>query len=318
MVVVFGSINVDLVSAVARFPDSGETVAGNHFATMPGGKGANQALAAARSGASVRMFGAVGQDVFADLALANLIDAGVDTRGVTRASIATGCATILVDGLGQNRIVVVAGANAHADPMGVPADALGADTTLVLQQEVPAFANATILARARVAGSRVLLNAAPFHPVPIELLRDVSVLVVNETEAAGLARMFGWPEAARDFARAACADLPGTAVVVTLGADGAIWRDSRHILWAIAPVVPIVDTTGAGDAFTGALAAALDAGTVPEVALARAVAAGTLACTAHGAQAGCPRRDAIDALVQTVAVIRPDPATIMRSSLKKP
>ncbi len=302
MVVVFGSINVDLVSAVARFPDSGETVAGNHFATMPGGKGANQALAAARSGASVRMFGAVGQDVFADLALANLIDAGVDTRGVGRASIATGCATILVDGLGQNRIVVVAGANAHADPLGVPADALGADATLVLQQEVPALANATILARARVAGSRVLLNAAPFHPVPMELLRDVSVLVANETEAAALARMFGWPEAARDFARAACADLTRTAIVVTLGADGALWRDSQHALCATAPVVPIVDTTGAGDAFTGALAAALDAGAVPEVALARAIAAGTLACTAHGAQGGCPWRGAIDAFANTVAV----------------
>ena len=269
---------------------------------MPGGKGANQALAAARAGASVRMFGAVGQDVFADLALANLIDAGVDTRGVRRTSIPTGCATILVDRLGQNRIVAVAGANGQADPLAIPADALGADTTLVLQQEVPALANATILARARVAGSRVLLNAAPFHPVPIELLRDVNVLVINEIEAAGLARMFGWPESARDFARSACASLPGTAIVVTLGADGALWRDAHMRVRAAAPVVPVVDTTGAGDAFTGVLAAALDAGAEPTTALVRAVAAGSLACTAHGAQAGCPRGTEIDALAQNVAL----------------
>jgi len=302
MVVVFGSINVDLVTRVARCPDAGETVAGEDFAILPGGKGANQALAAARCGANVRMYGAVGHDTFADIALANLVQAGVDTCGVLRASVPTGCATILVDQHGENRIVVVAGANALADPTAIPADRVAADTTLVLQQEVTATANATLIARARIARSRILLNAAPFHPVPIELLRDVSVLVVNESEAAGLARLFDWGEAASAFARAACADLPGTSIVVTSGAGGAMWCDLHTSVRATAPVVPVVDTTGAGDAFTGALAAALDAGAVPATALARAVAAGSLACTVHGAQAGCPQRAAIDQLAYKVAV----------------
>jgi ribokinase len=149
MIVVFGSINLDLVTKVPRFPAPGETVGGGSFATYPGGKGANQALAAARAGASVRMYGAVGRDAFAEPALALLSKGGVDLAGVARVAAPTGCATIMVDALGENCIAVAAGANTFADPDAVPDGALGSGTTLILQHEVSGEANAALIARMR-------------------------------------------------------------------------------------------------------------------------------------------------------------------------
>jgi ribokinase len=301
MVVVFGSINLDLVSTVTRFPVAGETVAGCAFAMLPGGKGANQALAAARAGTAVRLYGAVGRDAFAPLAMALLDEGGVDTRGVARVDAATGCATILVDARGENCIVVVAGANAKADGGAIP-DAALADTLLVLQQEVPASANLDLLMRAHTAGARTLLNAAPAHPLELDVLRHVDVLVANEGEAIALARHLGWPTPPRQFAAAAIATVPGLAVVVTLGAAGALWSAGEIRAHASAPHVHVVDTTGAGDAFVGALAAALDARIPAREALRCAVAAGSLACTAHGAQSALPSRTAIKALLPSVTV----------------
>src|SRR5439155_5459724 len=140
MIVVFGSINLDLVTRVARFPAPGETIGGASFATHPGGKGANQALAAARAGASVRMYGAVGRDVFAEPALALLAEGGVDLQGVARVAAPTGCATVLVDARGENCIAVSPGANALADPNAVPDDVLGSEAIVILQHEVSAEA----------------------------------------------------------------------------------------------------------------------------------------------------------------------------------
>ena len=161
MVVVFGSINLDLVSRVERFPAPGETLTGSAFATFPGGKGANQALAAARAGAHVSLYGAVGRDIFADRALELLAAGNVDLAGVARVDDATGCASILVEARGENCIVVVPGANALADPMRVPEAVLAPETVVVLQQEVPAAANEALIRRARHKGSRIVLNAAP-------------------------------------------------------------------------------------------------------------------------------------------------------------
>jgi ribokinase len=303
MVIVFGSINLDLVCRVAHFPASGETTAGSSFSMFPGGKGANQALAAARAGASVRLFGAVGRDVFAARATALLVPGGVDIAGVASVDTPTGCATILVDDHGENCIVVVAGANADADPLAVPDAALTSKTVLVLQQEVDAAANMALIARARRAGTRIMLNAAPAHPVSLDLLRMIDILVVNESEAAALAGPLGWAAMPRDFALNATAAAPNIAVVVTLGAAGALWVDAAKALRVEAPDVDVVDTTGAGDAFVGTLAAAIDGVANRVDALRRAVAAGSLACTVHGAQPALPDRTAIDALLPMVTVI---------------
>ncbi len=295
MVVVFGSINLDLVSRVARFPTPGETLGAESFATYPGGKGANQALAAARAGSTVRFFGAVGHDALADPALELLRAGGVDLGGVARVAERTGCATILVDAHGENCIVVAAGANAHADPETVPDAALTPATILVLQHEVPEPANAALIARARRLGARIVLNAAPARPLAIELLRQIDILVVNESEAAALAAPHGGHATAAAFANSAATISPRLSIAVTLGSKGAIVGVDGGLFSATPPRLEVVDTTGAGDAFVGVLAAALDRGSTLRDALGCAVAAGTLACTIAGAQPSLPDRAVIEA-----------------------
>jgi ribokinase len=304
VVTVFGSINQDLVCRVAHLPAPGETVAGSSFAMFPGGKGANQALAAARAGANTRLFGAVGNDAFAGLATSLLARGGVDIDGIARVDAPTGVATILVDDHGENCIAVVAGANAKADPGAVPDRALGGRTVLVLQQEVPAAANASLIRRARRIGARIVLNAAPAHPVPLDLLRMIDILVVNESEAAALGAALGWAATPLEFGLSARREAPDMSVVVTLGAAGALWVDPHVALRVAAPRVRVVDTTGAGDAFVGVLAAALANGAPPDVALRRGVAAGSLACTASGAQSSLPDAAAIAATLPAATPIR--------------
>jgi ribokinase len=302
VIVVFGSINLDLVTRVERFPRPGETIAGRSFAMHPGGKGANQALAAARAGARVRLVGAVGRDAFADPALGSLAAGGVDISGVERVDDATGCATIMVDSAGENCIAVVAGANAHADARAIGDEQLGRDSLLVLQQEVSAAANASLLERAHRLGARILLNAAPARPLSSDFLQMLDFLVVNEVEAVTLAGPLGWPVTPEPFARAAIASHDSLGVVVTLGAQGALAANNESICRAGAPAIEAVDTTGAGDAFVGALAAALDRGETLHGALRYAVAAGSLACTAHGAQSSLPTLDDIEVASHSVTV----------------
>jgi ribokinase len=303
MIVVFGSINLDLVTRVERFPRPGETVAGTSFGTFAGGKGANQALAAALAGATVRLYGAVGRDAFADPAFAALAAGKVDLSGVACADAPTGCATILVDERGENCIAVVAGANALADPATVPSSALGPQSLLILQHEVPAAANVALLERARRVGARTLLNAAPARALSRDALDLLDVLVVNEDEAAMLASAFGWPREPERFARAASA-AHALSTVVTLGARGVLAANDAAIWRASAPEVRVVDTTGAGDAFVGAFAAALDRRAEFGDALQRGVAAGSLACTKPGAQTALPDRAAIETASRTVTVKR--------------
>ena len=300
MVVVFGSINLDLVTRVDRFPAPGETIAGASFATYAGGKGANQALAAARAGATVRMYGAVGRDSFADPALALLVGGGVDLSGVARTDAPTGCATILVDSAGENCIAVAAGANQRVHPDAVPDSMLTPETLLVLQQEVPAAANMSLFDRARRLGARTLLNAAPSRALSLDLLRLLDVLVVNESEATAIAGAAGWPVKPEAFVRAAVAAYPTLSVVVTLGAKGAVARDGDAVWRVAAPEVQVIDTTGAGDAFVGCLAAALDRVEDFVDALRMATAAGSLACTGAGAQSALPGRAAIASLLPLI------------------
>jgi ribokinase len=300
MVVVFGSINLDLVTRARRLPSPGETLIGSGFASYPGGKGANQALAAARAGAVVRMYGAVGCDAAAASALALLRAGKVDVAGVHAVDAPTGCANILVDDAGENAIVVVPGANEKVDPGAVPDAVLTPDAVLLLQQEIPPAANAALIGRAARAGVRIVLNAAPARPLTAKLLAMIDTLIVNESEAATLASTLGWPAEAGAFAAAAAAKIDGLEVIVTRGSAGAISARGHDQIHVAAPPVDVIDTTGAGDAFVGAFSAALDAGDDRVMAMRIASAAGSLACTMHGAQPALPARDAIDALLLSV------------------
>ena len=303
MVLVFGSINIDLVTRVERFPGPGETVAGISFASYPGGKGANQALACALAGAPTCLVGAVGRDVFAVPALSLLGKAGVDLTSVAHVDQATGCATILVAGSGENLIVSVPGANAAADPYSIPDALLSASSTVSLQHELPAAANQALIERARRNGSRVVLNASPWRPLSLDTLCTVDYLVVNEREAAALAAAFDWPRPARDLALAASAAVHDLTIVVTLGKQGALAARGSELLRVQAPDVNVIDTTGAGDAFAGTLIAALETHTGLDEALRRAVAAGSLACTAAGAQPSFPEREAVDVALERIALL---------------
>jgi ribokinase len=299
MIVVFGSINLDLVARTERLPHPGETIAGLSFAMFPGGKGANQALAARRAGADVAMAGAVGTDGFAAAALAGLIAAGVDIAWVQRDPAPTGVALIHVEASGQNAITVVPGANAKALAVNVPDAALGPGTTVALQLEVPIEAVRDFAIRARRCGARVVLNAAPAQTLPPALLAAVDVLIVNAIEAAAIATALDLPRTPEDFA-VAMLRRHGCAVVVTLGRHGVAATVDGALITAPAPAIDVVDTTGAGDAFVGALVAALDRRSGWPRAIAEGVAAGSLACTVAGAQPGLPMAAAIQRLAGIV------------------
>lgn len=296
MIVVFGSVNVDFVTRVTRIPRPGETVLGPGYAVIPGGKGANQAVAARRAGASVVLAGAVGRDAFADIGLSMLIRDGIDCARVARVEAPTGAAFISVDEAGENAIVVAAGANAAASADALDGLAFSARDTLLLQREVPEEEAERAARLAKAGGARVVLNAAPAGAVSPALLETLDMLVVNEHEAAVVGAALGIAGEPEQIARAIDA-RHGVATVVTLGAAGAIgWTGGVRRAVPALPVT-VVDTTAAGDTFCGAFAAALDGGFGFTLALARAAAAGSLACTAEGAQTSIPWRDAIDAAV---------------------
>jgi ribokinase len=292
VILVFGSINVDLVFAVERLPQAGETVLGPGVVVQPGGKGANQAVAAARDGASVLMVGAVGSDALAEAALALLREAGVDLRRVAAVEQATGCAAICTDPEGRNLIAVGSGANLRTRADQVEDTLLGPGTTLVLQCEVDPIETETLIRRAHACGARIVLNLAPAGPLDPAALRLVDVLVVNEHEAAWLARFLGVDEGAMQVAL-------GTTVVRTLGERGSSYAGPRGDGAVPALEVAVVDTTAAGDCFTGVLAVALDRGLALPAALRRASAAAGLCCTRRGSQASLPLRSEIDQALET-------------------
>lgn len=299
MIVCFGSVNLDFVVSLPRLPGAGETVSGPDYQTFPGGKGANQALAARRAGAGVRMTGAVGKDVFADLALANLVEAGVDLNGVRRLEGTTGLAFIGVDRQGENQIMVASGANKRVEADWLRGT-LDEGDILLMQGEVPAQETEPAMHMARKAGARIIWNPAPVPAAPVgRLASDVDVLVVNEGEAAGIADQLNVSGDLAGFLDALATEA--RLVVVTLGASGVLVGAGAAHIRIRPPRVDVRDTTGAGDAFCGALAAALDRGVPAERALCEATAAGALACTATGAQTSAPSRAEISALAETIA-----------------
>jgi ribokinase len=304
MILVFGSLNIDLVVRVKSLPAPGETVLGPNYDVVAGGKGANQALAAARAGAAVAMVGAVGKDAFAGIALAELAAAGIDLAGVARRGPRTGAAFITVDRKGENEIVVASGANLKTRQSQVADAALGPGTLVVLQMEVPVKENWALARRARARGARVLLNAAPAQPLPEEALACLDWLVANEIEVAAIAGAIGLGHEDPRAAGAALAAATGIATVVTLGSQGAV-AYAAGAGWEIGalPIAP-VDSTAAGDAFVGMLAAALEAGAAMPAALRRASVAGALACLVAGAQPSLPTRAAVDARLKELAPAR--------------
>jgi ribokinase len=284
MIVVFGSINLDLIFALPAIPRAGETLLGPQVRIEPGGKGANQAVAAARDGARVLMAGAVGRDALADDALALLRAAGVDLSRVAVTEAATGCAAIAVDPQGRNAIAVGSGANLLARAAQVEDALLTPATTLLLQMECDPTETAALIRRARSAGCRILLNLAPAGELDPPALRMVDLLVANESEASELSWQLGTAADAASLAAAL-----GIDVVRTLGEQGAelATREGGAVV-VPAHAVTAVDTTAAGDCFMGVLAAAADRGAPLPDALRRAAAAAALACTRHGSQGSLP------------------------------
>lgn len=277
-IAIVGSINLDLVTRAAHLPAAGETVGGASFARYPGGKGANQALAARRLGAEVALWGRVGADAFASEALALLHTDGVDlTQCIALDNAPTGVALIVVSDSGENQIVVAPGANERFAPRDL--GALRSDA-LLCQLEIPVE---TTLAAALSFDGFVALNLAPAAPAPETLLTRADLLIVNEGEAA----YYG------DRLRA----TKGL-VAITYGAEGAaLLREGQEIARARPPQIVVRDTTGAGDTFSAALTLALIEAQPAERALAFACAAGALAATRDGAQPAMPRRAEVDALL---------------------
>lgn len=271
-VTVVGSVNLDLVAALPRLPKPGETLTATGLTRVPGGKGANQALAARRLGLPVRLIAAVGADPEADTALHVLSQEGVELNRLQRVTMPTGLALIAVDTAGETTIVVIPGANAelHVEEE----DVIGADAVLTVL-EVPEHA---VTAAARHATGLFVLNAAPARPVPPEVLQRADLVVVNSAEHAALPGL--------DAARA---------VAVTYGARGAVlFRDGIEVATAAPPPVRVVDGTAAGDAFVGAAVAGLLSGLRDTDMLVRACAAGALAATRSGAQPSLPTAAEID------------------------
>jgi ribokinase len=294
VITVFGSINVDLVSRVKSHPRPGETVTGSDYQLIPGGKGANQALAAARAGADVRLIGAVGSDDLARVALGELEAGGVDLRGVARKEGATGLAIIIVDESGENSIVVAPGANSQVTADLAAEIAFGPADTLLIQLEVPFAEGCKVARRAYDAGARVVLSVAPFRPLSADDVAPASILVMNEHEAADFAGHLGLKTGSDEANVAALGRQLGKSVIATLGAEGAVAaRDGRIVRVPALRVTP-VDTTGAGDTFAGVLAAFLDEGADLAKAMALAAVAGSLATTKHGAQPSFPTRAEIE------------------------
>lgn len=299
MVVVVGSSNVDFTATVDRLPARGETLLGHRVLQTFGGKGANQAVAAARAGADVGFLSKVGCDPHGDLIAQHLAGEGLSRLVLLRdATAQTGVAMILVDAAGDNQIVVVPGSNQHLSPEDVRqhTELISDARVLLVQMEIPLETVQECLRLAKQHGLLTILNPAPARPLPPEYLQMVDILTPNEREACVLSGAVDPVEAARALTSAGA----GT-VVITRGVEGAVISRSHDTIPIPAFVVAAIDSTGAGDAFNGALACGLAEGMPIEGAVEMAVAAGALATTGHGAQAAMPTRGDIDRLCRVGA-----------------
>ena len=299
-VVVLGGINMDLVTVAERFPEAGETVVGSRFLTYPGGKGANQAVAAARMGAATAMVGKVGDDIFGPQLMESMAASGVDVSRVgVEPGASSGIAVVNIDGAAQNRIIQVLGANTTCGQTEGEAvmQALQGASTLMLQLEVSVDLSLKVAQQAAALGKRVILDPGPVRPLPEEFYACCTIITPNETEAQALV---GFPVTDVSSAAMAAEALLARGVeiaVMKLGAQGAYYatgQGGQHV-----PAIPVeaVDSVAAGDAFNGALAASLSSGDSLEAAMRLATAAGALAVTNFGAQDSMPLKEEADALL---------------------
>ncbi len=298
-VLVVGSINMDQIFRLDHLPRPGETMLAGEVITVPGGKGANQAVAAARIGGRVQMVGRLGADPFGRSLRAALQEAGVDVAHVREdEAAATGVALILLAEGQDNSIIVASGANMRVTPADLDAVDWAAVGVLLVQLEIPFDTVGEAMRRARAAGATVILDPAPSRGCPAELLALADILTPNETEAGDLAGLPIRDLAAAEIAAQRLRAAPQQRVIVKLGGQGVVICDETGCRHRPAIPVPVVDTTAAGDAFCGALAARLATGATFDDALGYAIAAGALAVTVLGAQPSLPTLTAVEALLQ--------------------
>ena len=299
-ILVIGSINMDVVLRAEKFPAPGETVVGTDLSLIPGGKGANQAVALSRLGASASLLGCVGKDPWGEELIEKLEENGVDTVNVASdESLPTGNATIIVDSEGENRIVLIAGANDALRPGLVDAalDAENSCDAILLQLEIPLRTVYHAISAGAARGIPVILDAGPPRAVPLEKLRGITVLSPNESETEALTGIRPGDLDSAGKAAALLEESTGASeVVLKLGDRGALFKDNGRYELAEAHQVEVVDTTAAGDSFTAALALEHSRGAGIAKAVRRALAAGALAVTRLGAQPSLPTAEEVDRL----------------------
>ena len=299
-VLVIGSITADVTTFSRRLPDPGETILGDDFTLVLGGKGANQAIASALAGADTQMVGCVGTDLFQQLTLGTLSDRGVDVSAVRIVEGPTGVAHIRVDAAGENDIVMVPLANGHLGTEDVDAGiaaARGRATVLLTQLETPVDVTSHAIRSGRAAGLIVILDPAPAAPVDADLWTAIDIVTPNETEARLITGIDVVDIASAGAAGRWFVERGVGCAVVTLGAQGVVVVDADGARHIAAPRVTAVDTTAAGDAFAGYLGAELSHGLTLGEALPRAMAAGALAVTRRGASPSLPDADAVTAFL---------------------
>lgn len=299
-VFVVGSINMDVVAQAPRFPKPGETLFGTALSTIPGGKGANQAVAARRLGAIVRMYGALGSDPFGDTLLAFLGEERIDVSDVARVQGSSGTAIIVVDSSGENSIVAVPAANNRVRPSLLRDLKFSATDVVLLQNEIPEETNQAVVSRGVDSGATTILNMAPFKKPDDTYIDKATYLILNETE---FALLIAEPVEAMTPSRVAGLLAegagPATNLVVTLGAEGLQARIDSSVLALSGHNVEPIDSTGAGDCFCGAFGAALASGRSPRDALAWANGAAALSVTTLGAGPSMPTTAQVEAFLRS-------------------
>lgn len=304
MIVVFGSLSVDLHFSMTQMPRPGETHLCQTYEVIPGGKGGNQAVAAAHAGSKVIMQGAIGDDDFGRLLRASLIEAGVDCSGVWVVGTPTGCSSICVDRSGESMITVAQGANVEAKESDVADSLLTPSTTILVQMETVTTENWKLIERAKAKGCRTIVNLAPATIIPNEITSSIDILVLNETAARFLARHLFFPYLPLEEMAPYVAKNLNLTVVISQGKHGAVAATPENTWQIPAMTITPVDTTAAGDALVGVLAASLDQGHTFESSLRRATIASGLACLKKGGQSSLPTLQEIENALHKLDKIR--------------
>jgi ribokinase len=305
MIIVFGSLNIDMVMQVDHFPTAGETVlCPNDYLSRAGGKGANQAVAAVRAGGKVAMVGKVGDDSFGRRSINNLKRQSILTAGIGISERPTGCAMIAVNGLGHNQVITAPSANIDTTSDQIPDEILTPRNTVLTQLEVHPLETASVLSRAKRGGARTILNASPIssrHKLTLEVLQNVDYLIVNEVESRQLAEHLHIHEDDHVKRARALSEKAQLTAIITLEDKGAVAATPKETWQVNALKIEPLDTTGAGDTFCGIFASCLEAGFDVPASLHRASVGASMSCLGIGAQEAMPFMEEILAEMTKVA-----------------